>query len=217
MTWRELINSNINEKHRISDKNLVSLIFVTDDFTGSVESIHGIAAYTTNGESFCAYFGDMKDDIKKYEMLADYLINPEQTLAQALSQFIEWLSARVDETYVVTFTASDAFNWTRKLLNNIEEHFHIGAKLNYQLLDLKVLYSGLTREKNPAAQLIHGITPTEVLCRVPAPKKKEGLAFIKSRLGETFPVVGESPKQRASDTIICTTHILNSDIPEFDD
>ena len=43
------------------------------------------------------------------------------------------------------------------------------------------------------------------------------MKFIKSRLGEMFPVVGESPKQRASDTIICTTHILNSDVPEFDD
>lgn len=217
MTWRELINSNINEKHRIIDKNLISLIFVTDDFTGSVESIHGITAYTTTGESFCVYFGDMKDDIKRYEMLADYLINPEQTLSQALSQFIAWLDERIDKTYVVTFTASDAFNWTRKLLNNIEEQFHIGEKVNYQLLDLKVLYSGLTREKNPIAQMIHGITPTEVLCRIPAPRKKEGLAFIKSRIGETFPVVGESPKQRASDTIICTQHILNSDVPEFED
>ena len=217
MTWRELINSNINEKHRIIDKNLVSLIFVTDDFTGSVESIHGIAAQLPSGESFCVYFGDMKDDIKRYEMLADYLINPAQTLAQALSQFIEWLSARIDETYVVTFTASDAFNWTRKLLNNIEEQFHIGDKIKYQLLDLKVLYSGLTREKNPAAQLIHGATPAEVLCRLPAPKKKEGLAFIKSKLPVMFPVVGESPKQRASDTIVCTKTILDSDVPEFDD
>lgn len=217
MTWRELINSNINEKHRIIDKNLISLIFVTDDFTGAVESIHGITAYTTNGESFCVYFGDMKDDIKRYEMLADYLINPEQTLAQALSQFIAWLDERIDKTYAVTFTASDAFNWTRKLLNNIEEQFHISDKVNYQLLDLKVLFSGLTRENNPIAQLIHGSTPAEVLCRIPAPRKKEGLAFIKSRIGETFPVVGESPKQRAADTIICTTHILNSDVPEFED
>ena len=40
MTWRDLINNNINEKHRIIDKNLISLIFVTDDFTGSVESSH---------------------------------------------------------------------------------------------------------------------------------------------------------------------------------
>lgn len=159
----------------------------------------------------------MKDDIKKYEMLADYLINPEQTLAQALSQFIAWIDERIDKTYAVTFTASDAFNWTRKLLNNIEEQFHIGDKVNYQLLDLKVLYSGLTRENNPIAQMIHGSTPAEVLCRIPAPRKKEGLAFIKARLGEMFPVVGESPKQRASDTIICTTHILNSDVPEFDD
>ena len=117
----------------------------------------------------------------------------------------------------MTFTASDAFNWTRKLLNNIEEQFHIGDKVNYQLLDLKVLFSGLTRENNPIAQLIHGSTPAEVLCRIPAPRKKEGLAFIKSRIGETFPVVGESPKQRASDTIICTAHILDSDVPEFDD
>ena len=127
------------------------------------------------------------------------------------------LDERIDKTYAVTFTASDAFNWTRKLLNNIEEQFHIGDKVKYQLLDLKVLFSGLTRENNPIAQTIHGITPAEVLCRIPAPRKKEGLAFIKSRIGETFPVVGESPKQRASDTIICTQHILNSDVPEFDD
>lgn len=217
MTWSELINSNMNEKHAIVDKNLISLIFVTNDFTRSVESVCGIAAYTTTGESFCAYFGDVKDDIKKYEMLADYLINPEQTLAQALEQFVGWLRERTDETHVITFTASDAFNWTREILNNIEEQFHIGDKVKYQLLDLKVLYSGFSHEKNPEAQLITGAVPSEVLCRLPAPKKKEGLAFIKSRIGETFPVVGESPKQRASDTIICTTHILNSDVPEFDD
>lgn len=208
MKWVEILNQ-FTRKPLVLE-NLVSLILVTTDFSRKADSVRGIAAQHDK-DTYACYFGTIADDAKRYDQLADYLVNPEGTLSNCFSDFRMWLEARTKPDTPITFVASDAFGWTNAILDSMDEQLNFKDSLDFQLLDLKLLYAVVNSGKNPAKLLSPGDNLKVIFRGTPTPPKQQGLAFIKSRMVSQFPILGEGPRQRAGDTYISAVELLNMD------